>query len=271
MTAGKEARRLLHGIVRKGGLSAVGSYVGPQRFGHRPLRAWSGLRGLFADRSGIELGGPSALFDSAGPLPIYAAARHVDLVDFSRNTLWRKTESPGEFRSLEGRAGSLLIGEATDLSSVPSNSYDFLLASHVLEHIANPIRALREFRRVLHPAGPLVLVVPHRDWTFDRRRPLTTISHLDRDFEQGTGEDDTSHFEEILRLHDTSLDEREVNHETLSRRLQDNLKIRSAHHHVFDLDSVNDLLRHEGLTVVYSSLCLPFHAISIATGAQAPL
>ncbi len=56
------------------------------------------------------------------------------------------------------------------------NAADFVLASHVIEHMPDPIRALREWSRVA--ARYVFLIVPHRDRTFDRDRPLTPVAEL---------------------------------------------------------------------------------------------
>lgn len=55
-------------------------------------------------------------------------------------------------------------------------AWDFVLASHVIEHVPDPIRALEEWRRVAR--ARLFLVVPHRDRTFDSDRPLTPLAEL---------------------------------------------------------------------------------------------
>lgn len=49
-----------------------------------------------------------------------------------------------------------------DLLNLPfgDQSYDFLFASHVLEHIENDQKALSEIRRVLKPGGIAILPVP---------------------------------------------------------------------------------------------------------------
>jgi SAM-dependent methyltransferase len=53
---------------------------------------------------------------------------------------------------------------------------DFVFASHVIEHFPDPIRALDEWCRVARHS--VVLVVPHRDRTFDADRELTAAAEL---------------------------------------------------------------------------------------------
>jgi SAM-dependent methyltransferase len=68
-----------------------------------------------------------------------------------------------------------VVAEAHDLPFA-DDAYDFVLASHVLEHVPDPIAALKEWVRV---ARVLVFViVPHRDRTFDRDRPVTSVAEL---------------------------------------------------------------------------------------------
>lgn len=64
------------------------------------------------------------------------------------------------------------------LSAFTAASQDFVVCSHVLEHLADPIGMLCEIRRVLRPDGVAVLVLPDREQTFDRTRPPTTLVHL---------------------------------------------------------------------------------------------
>ena len=58
-----------------------------------------------------------------------------------------------------------------------------MLASHVLEHVANPLRLLDEVHRVLRPDGLLLLLLPDRHTTFDRTRAPTSLEHLMDDYE----------------------------------------------------------------------------------------
>jgi SAM-dependent methyltransferase len=115
----------------------------------------------FAGRKGLEIGGPSAGFGSRGFLPVYSVAR-VDNCVFSETTVWAN------------HGKDTLICEAAQIA-VEDASYDFVLASHVLEHCANPLKVLQEWRRVLKPSGVLFMVLPDRRFTFDHRRPVTPL------------------------------------------------------------------------------------------------
>ncbi|MGC5376479.1 methyltransferase domain-containing protein, partial [Salmonella enterica] len=48
-------------------------------------------------------------------------------------------------------------GDATFMESVADNTYDYVHASHILEHIENPYLALRNWLRILKPGGYLIV------------------------------------------------------------------------------------------------------------------
>ena len=54
------------------------------------------------------------------------------------------------------------VNHKVDIQNLPfeGGSYDFVFASHVLEHIQDDVKAIREIRRVLRPNGVAVLPVP---------------------------------------------------------------------------------------------------------------
>jgi SAM-dependent methyltransferase len=54
---------------------------------------------------------------------------------------------------------------------------DHVIAAHVLEHQPDVLGALDEWRRVLRPSGHLVLILPHLERTFDRRREASDAAH----------------------------------------------------------------------------------------------
>jgi SAM-dependent methyltransferase len=81
-----------------------------------------------------------------------------------------------EERRVCGRTMPVDVVAPGDELPFEDGAFDFVLASHVIEHFCDPIRALEEWRRVARRY--LFLVVPHRDRTFDRDRPLTPLSEL---------------------------------------------------------------------------------------------
>ncbi len=78
------------------------------------------------------------------------------------------------------------IGSAENLADVTDSSMDFVVACHVLEHIEDPTRALREIHRVLRDGGIFFCALPEPRVTFDRERQPTAMEHLLRDHADGS-------------------------------------------------------------------------------------
>ena len=57
----------------------------------------------------------------------------------------------------------VLVKSAENLDVFASRSMDFVFSSHLLEHLVDPITALREWWRILRPGGYMVLYLPHED------------------------------------------------------------------------------------------------------------
>lgn len=207
-------------------------------------------------RTALEIGGPSEIF-SLGPLPIYNVLRKIDNCNFASRTLWE----PDGF---EPQYGQTLICEASALRDISGGSYDCVLSSHSLEHIANPLKALYEWRRVLADDGLLLLILPHKEHTFDWRRPITTLEHMISDYENQITEDDLTHIDEILKLHDLSRDVPAGTLEQFRVRSLNNSAVRALHHHVFTLSSAWELLNYAGFSPILSEVALPVHIIILA-------
>ena len=122
---------------------------------------------------------------SEGALPIYPSLESIDNCNFASDTIWSSDAV---------RYEKSFISEATALE-IASTTYDCVIASHCLEHIANPIRALLEWNRVLRPNGLMLLILPNRDFTFDWRRDITPLEHMRREYEKGTPQTDQTHNE----------------------------------------------------------------------------
>ena len=204
---------------------------------------------LFSGLAGIEIGGPSRMFRHR--LPIYSVARGVDGVNYAGQTVWEGAIAEGRtYRYWRSRTGHQHIMEGGDLTGIGHGHYQFCISSNWLEHLANPLRAMEEWARVVRPGGLVLIAVPDRRATFDHRRPVTTLDHVIEDRRVGTGEDDLTHLPGILELHDLGRDPPAGDAAAFRARSERNLENRCLHHHVFDPDLLRGMARHAGLKVL---------------------
>lgn len=242
-------------------LLALFRKVSPSR-----LRSFQGLLPYLDGKAGLEIGGPSAIFGSRGLLPAYVVADRVDNCNFSTETTWEGAVEAGSpfWFDKQHRPGRQYVAEARDLQFAPSDSYDFVLSSHMLEHSANPLAVLNEWRRLLRPGGMLLLVVPHRDGTFDHRRPVTLLSHLIEDFALGMTEEDLTHFPEILGSHDFARDPGAGNREDFIDRSLRNAYNRCLHHHAFDTRLAAAVVDYARFEIMAVEPVRPYHIVVAA-------
>lgn len=139
--------------------------------------------------------------------PIYPDARSIDDVNFSDDTIWEgKILDGGQYNYASGKQGRQYVMEAGELSRLNDEHYGFLLFSHCLKHCANPISVLLEWKRIVKPFGLMLIIVPDQRFTFDWKRPVIIFSHLLKAFHNNTTEQDLTHLDEILQLHDLARD-----------------------------------------------------------------
>ncbi len=203
----------------------------------RRARNWWRIKAKIAGMQGLEIGGPSPYFETDHLCPVYsilASLVHCNIVE---------SDSP--------RENSYFL-DATHLHSLQDESFDIVMSSHVLEHIANPIKAIKEWQRVLRPSGFILLILPYPTHIFDRYREITRFEHLLEDFHLDTAETDLSHLPEILQKHDLELDPLAKNAESFKKRSLDNFRNRCLHHHVFDLPLARKTLEYCGMQVLMS-------------------
>jgi SAM-dependent methyltransferase len=139
---------------------------------------------------GIEIGPSSKPF----PLPIGADVRYVD-----RWPAARSRELYPELDGVEFLDPDIVADLDVDgLSPIADGSVDFVVASHVFEHVANPIGLLDEIHRVLPDGGLAVIVLPDRRTTFDAPRQPTPLADVIADFRRSTKEVDDVHMLDFL-------------------------------------------------------------------------
>jgi len=71
-----------------------------------------------------------------------------------------------------------IVSDSERYPTLNDNSLDFIIANHVLEHLTDPIQALKEWFRILKTNGILYLTIPDKRFTFDKERNRTPLSHL---------------------------------------------------------------------------------------------
>lgn len=86
------------------------------------------------------------------------------------------------------------LDDAETLATVPDGRYDFVWAAHVMEHMRNPIEALRHWCRVTKPGGLVHLILPDKRRTFDRMRARTLLEHIILDYQRPSRERDYEHY-----------------------------------------------------------------------------
>ena len=237
----------------------------------RKAKSIAFCRNLIINKSGFEVGGPSTLlFSKKGVLPLYPYVKSLDNCNFSKQTIWDGLIEEGNtFKYDENRKnGYQYILESTELSKIPSGCYDFVLSSHVIEHIANPIKALYEWIRILKNNGNLIVVIPHKDGTFDHNRKITALSHMVDDFNSNMKEDDLTHLEEILEFHDFDNDIGIKSPGEFKERAMKNLENRSLHHHVFDTYAAFKLIDYVKLKILIVESIPPCDILIVARKSQ---
>jgi SAM-dependent methyltransferase len=79
-------------------------------------------------------------------------------------------------------------GDATYMEGVPSEAFHTVYAGHILEHVDDPILALKHWWCITAPGGHLIVCVPHRDlyekkkflpsnWNFEHKTYFLPENH----------------------------------------------------------------------------------------------
>jgi SAM-dependent methyltransferase len=92
-------------------------------------------------------------------------------VDFSddQGGLWQQKSCPPTTVNIVASGDDLPFKDGT---------LDYVVSSHVIEHFFDPVKALKEWYRVIRPGGYVFIIAPHRDRTFDRHREVTPVDEL---------------------------------------------------------------------------------------------
>ena len=203
------------------------------------------LQDISLNKNGIEIGGPSR----TGTV-IYKSARTMDNIVFSNDTIWSKHTE--EYKYFPNKIGKVIINDAVDISGVTDSQYDFCFASHTLEHIANPIKALKECLRIVKGGGHIALVLSEKSICFDWKRNYSSFDTLVSQYEKGVGEDDLSTLPEILEHHDLTKDLPAGTYEQFKERSLNNINNRCLHHYVYNPELLKQICNYLECEFVYT-------------------
>lgn len=229
------------------------------------------LQSHFAGKKGLEIGGASAIFKDRSVLPIYSIAGQIDNCNFAGKTVWEDKLKEGyNFHCTKGKVGFQYIAEATDLSRIKSDTYDFILSSHALEHVANPIKALTEFKRVLKINGYMMLVLPHKlgGLASDQLRKPTPLNHMVQDYKSDVSEYDLAVMQEVIQIHDKLGDWTRDEYNQYITSAKDNFEHRCLHHHVFAMLNTLELVDYVGFQICYAIVYSPSDIIVLCKKAK---
>jgi SAM-dependent methyltransferase len=203
------------------------------------------LSNITLDKIGIEIGGPS----ETGTY-IYQNAKYIDNVIFSKNTIW--SNHTDEYNYYTNKKGKVIINDAVNILNVTNDSYDFVFSSHSLEHIANPLKAIKEWLRIIKNEGYIIIIVPEKSVCFDHKRNYSNFSTLLTQYEKNVGEDDLSTLPEILLNHDLIMDPPAGNLESFTKRSLDNFNNRCLHHYVYNDDLLIEICNYFNCKFIYN-------------------
>jgi SAM-dependent methyltransferase len=181
---------------------------------------------------GLEIGA----FHEPAVLPPAATVEYFDAMDAAR-AAELFPEIPAESFVTVDHIGDI---DQDGLQALPSAGYDFVIANHVIEHLANPIKLVRDTFALTRPGGTVILSAPDKDYTYDKNRPLTPYDHLWSDFVNNVAENDDEHYMDFFR--GAAPHVLEVDPVHLPYNIQ-RVRERREHAHVWDSESFGAFMR----------------------------
>jgi len=168
-------------------------------------------------------------------LPIGATVEYADVIP--REEAIRRFPEVDPSRIVH--VDHLVDLDSTGLSGFATGSFDFVVLSHVLEHLSNPIKAIEEAFRIIRAGGLALVAIPDMRFTFDKHRELTPFEHLEEDYRTGCTQSSDDHYVSFLKsAHPWVVSEDWKNiGEHVARA-----RARREHTHVWDSDSFRSFM-----------------------------
>lgn len=215
----------------------------------------------YTNQSALEIGGPTLLFNRdyynnsvnlEAYFELYSLFKEIDSINLY--------DISGFFTVKHSDKNSIFRNKYSCFEKVPKNKYDYLLSSHTLEHIANPIKFLKQYITVLKKGGYIITFLPNKNVYWDNIRNFTSFDHIIDDYKNDIREDDKTHVNENLIVnHPYKLNPNhpdKPNMITWEEMCNNNEKYRVMHHHCFNIETcikIHEYVGFETITCFISS------------------
>ncbi|ESA35046.1 type 11 methyltransferase [Leptolyngbya sp. Heron Island J] len=136
-------------------------------------RAQKILRHIDKDGYGVEIG------PSHNPIASKKNRYKVHIIDhMSREQLIKKYKNHGVNLDKIEEVDFVWKGESYTELTGKAKYYDWVIASHVIEHVPDLISFLNDCDAILKDDGVLSLAIPDKRYCFDHYRPISSISKV---------------------------------------------------------------------------------------------
>ncbi|MCX8037785.1 MAG: methyltransferase domain-containing protein [Candidatus Sumerlaeia bacterium] len=125
------------------------------------------------------------------------------------------------------------------LARFRDRAFDFVIANHVLEHVANPIRVVGEVFRITRAGGRVVLTVPDKNYACDKSRALTAFDHLLEEYRANVSAVSDAHYLELIEAEHPEMMQRSAEEIRQAVALA---RSRREHVHVWDSEAFRSFL-----------------------------
>jgi len=188
---------------------------------------------LLKKKTVLEIGGPSSLLSDWYPL--------FDSVSFLNmsESMEIHIQSFNPINTVGVFDGDASQREVFVKNNLLEN-FDLVISSHTLEHFANPIKALFEWKSALKKGGSIITIVPNKDMCWDKVREYTTFDHIVDDFYKDVTESDMTHVDEASCMIQCR--------PSYYSDVGDQNRNRVIHHHVFSVDVLSECHEYCGFS-----------------------
>ena len=181
---------------------------------------------------GIEVG---ALHEPS-KLPPNASVEYFDLRSREESCLLFTELNPDSIVDVD-HIGDI---DQRHLRRLGKGKYDFVIAMHVIEHVANPIALIEDAFYILRPGGIFVLAAPDKRYTFDKKREITSTAHCISDYLKKVTVSSDDHYIDFIE--NVLPDGRDLNASEMLERIE-LVRNRREHPHVWDSKAFRELLQ----------------------------